>query len=154
MVKYLVNNGIDLNFKNNLGETTLIQLACNPLSFNVSKYLIENGANIHIKNNDGINALMNASYTGNLELVKLLIKNGADVNAKDKKGWNALIYTLHVAGTNIPKVEIIAILLNNGIKTVNPNLDDIYIILTSEEKNYLEILLRKSKIEKIIRNIK
>ena len=120
IIKYLVENGADINIKYNNGSTVLMK-ASKSGNYEIVKLLIENGADINDKDNDGNTALMSAfsgnyfsrdrleivkyliksgadinynlilaSGDGNLRAVKFLVENGADVNAKDNEGNTAL----------------------------------------------------------------
>ena len=77
VAKLLVENGADVNTKDNKGETPLIKLKWN---FKIVKLLIENGAIIKTK---GYTALHRQH---NPQTVKYLIEHGADVNAKTGYG--------------------------------------------------------------------
>ena len=93
VVKILIENGANINAKNNDNSTALIEASS--FYYETVKILIENGADINSKDNGGTTALMNASTEDdyiNYEICKLLIENGANVNDKDLQGANALIY--------------------------------------------------------------
>ncbi|KPA08851.1 protein phosphatase 6 regulatory ankyrin repeat subunit A, partial [Candidatus Magnetomorum sp. HK-1] len=81
LVKLLIENGIDINYKCNDGRTALL-LAFKYDHFEIAKYLIEKGADISNKKTDGLmTPLMYASKNGNIELVKyLLIEKGNNVS--------------------------------------------------------------------------
>jgi ankyrin repeat protein len=81
----LLENGADVNAKNNDGYTALMT-ASREGHKEIVELLIKNGADVNVKNNDGGTALMYASSKGHKEIVELLIKNGADVNAKNNNG--------------------------------------------------------------------
>jgi ankyrin repeat protein len=83
----LINNGADVNAKDNGGVTALMYASG---SLEVAEYLIANGADVNEKSNSGGTALMEASFRGNTALVKLLVANGADVNAHRNNGTTAL----------------------------------------------------------------
>ena len=51
---------------------------------------MENGADPNLTDAAGETALHQASYMGELEVVKCLIANGADQNLRNNKGENAL----------------------------------------------------------------
>ena len=53
MVKFLIENGADINIKNNNGDTVLHEAVLIKDNLEVVKLLIENGADINIKNNNG-----------------------------------------------------------------------------------------------------
>ena len=56
IVQYLVENGANINAKNDSGSTALM-IASYEGKFEVVEYLIEKGANVNAKNNDGLTAL-------------------------------------------------------------------------------------------------
>lgn len=71
-VKYLVENGADINAKNGGGETALIVAS----DLEVVKYLVEHGANVNAKNKNGNTPLILAPYGGE-EIRKILLEAGA-----------------------------------------------------------------------------
>ena len=112
-IEYLVEQGADVNAKNNNGETALILLAKrgrhtdigllmnestdSPMGcvsdppFKCFEILISKGANLNAKSNDGTTVLMSATQDDNSKLVKFLISKGADVMSKDNNGNTALM---------------------------------------------------------------
>jgi hypothetical protein len=85
-VKKAINNGANINAKNNYGATPL-HLACYNGYLEIVECLVENKAEINAKNNDGYPPLHLACDKGHLDIVKYLIKNGANINAKDNEGY-------------------------------------------------------------------
>ena len=79
-VKYLVENGADVNKTDGYGNTVLMDASRNG-NFEIVEYLLENGADVNAK--DEGSPLILASAKGHLEIVKCLAENGADVNFKD-----------------------------------------------------------------------
>ncbi|AQN68743.1 ankyrin repeat protein [Saudi moumouvirus] len=76
VVKYLVENGIDIHADND----SALALASDRGHLEVVKYLVESGANIHA---DKDYALRWASRCGYLDVVQYLVENGANINAKN-----------------------------------------------------------------------
>lgn len=114
VVKILIENGADIDARNNENSTALIEASS--FYYEVVKLLIENGADINAKDYGGTTALMNASTEDdyiNCEICKTLIENGANVNDKDLQGANALIY-----GSTFLKwdLSIIKLLIDSGIE--------------------------------------
>lgn len=80
-VKDLLEKGVNVNVKNELGNTPLIE-AVNSGRLNVVKILINSEASLNERNEDGWSALTIAAFNGRIDLVKVLIEAGADVNSK------------------------------------------------------------------------
>ena len=90
-VKYLIEQGTDINAKDYGGNTALTESSYEG-HLDIVKYLIENGADINTKGANGYTALIWSSDKGHLEVVKYLIEQGADVNVKNNNGYTALHY--------------------------------------------------------------
>ena len=93
IVKYLLDNGADINAKDDSNVTALIG-ASSSGHLEIVQYLVEiekdEKVDIDAKDNDGWTALMWASRIGNLGMVDCLIKNNAKVNIENKDGQTAL----------------------------------------------------------------
>lgn len=76
IVRYLANNGANLDAVNKFGETALIN-ASNNGNFEMVKALVESGANLECKDLLGYTALAIAKEKGHNEIVNFLIENGA-----------------------------------------------------------------------------
>jgi len=112
--KLLIEKGIDINIKNNQGETILMKaIQCHHPE--IAKILIENGAYINAVSNNGITVLEQAAHNGDLETVRLLIEKGAVINVKHKSCATALM----IAAYNASKkgyycLEIVRLLIESG----------------------------------------
>ena len=91
LVKNFINQGADVNAKDNLGNPYL-SLACQYGSIEIVKELIEKGADVNAKDQNGYTALIRAINRKNLNIAKFLIENGADVNTKINDGSTPLIF--------------------------------------------------------------
>jgi len=116
-IKSLLNNGADVNAKDNEGWHPL-QLAAKRGDVEIVRFLLENGADVNATNNLGGTALMSAASRGYVEIVKLLLEKGADINAQQTFGSTALMMAAIEGQTN--SVEL---LLDKGadINAKNPN---------------------------------
>ena len=84
-IKELINNGYDVNAKDEDGCTALMEAgeAFFGGSTEIIKMLIEAGADVNAKDEDGRTLLNRAAASGKTEIVKMLIEAGADVDIKD-----------------------------------------------------------------------
>lgn len=108
VVKFLLNQGYDVNFQNSkYGETALH----NAIEFEkkeVTKLLLKHKADPNIKDNKGKTPFMIASGYPDLEVIKMLVDNGANISEKDPLGRSALMKAIEEG-----KIEIIEFFLNN-----------------------------------------
>src|SRR5262245_51306230 len=103
-----VNQGIDVNVKDEHGQTALM-LAADQGHVDTVNFLSEYGASLDLQNKLGATALMLASFNGHLEVVIELLKAGANVNAEAENGATGLIQA--AAKPNEAAVQIINLLL-------------------------------------------
>lgn len=89
MVKKLLENGANLDVKNNSGETPL-NTAIRFGSESVALFLVNSGADVNIVVPDGSSVLSKAASRKNLELVKLIVEKGASVSQLDGRGETPL----------------------------------------------------------------
>jgi hypothetical protein len=110
IVTSLLEEGVDINTKNNLGWTPLHAAIWNHRD-NVAEMLIDKGADINAKDDKGRTPLHFAVEKAKKNIVELLIAKGADVNAISNDRQNALT----IARSNGHK-EIADFLIKNGAK--------------------------------------
>ena len=99
IVRFLISNGADVNYKSNDSKTPLMLAA--GTSFETTKILIENGADVNAKAEDGMTAFFHATFgvlskkvtTG---VMDLLLEYEVGINysltGKDAAGWTALLF--------------------------------------------------------------
>ena len=109
----LLEQGADVNVKDNDGETALIWAAYRGYT-DIAELLIDKEADVNVKDNDGETALMLAisflfGSTDTTDTAELLIDKGADVDATDNIIWTALIWAAYHGQT-----EIVDLLIDKG----------------------------------------
>ena len=87
IVKILLDRGADIEAKNNVGNTPLIE-AASIGDIDSLKALLNRGADIEAKNNDGNTSLIEAKT---VDILKVLIDRGADIEAKNNDGNTPLV---------------------------------------------------------------
>jgi ankyrin repeat protein len=125
VVKYLVEQGADVDAKTVVGWTVLHDAAYSG-TLDIVKYLVEQGANVDAKNNVGWTPLHAAASSGKLDVVKYLVdEQGADVDAKNNDGWTVL-HAAAYYGT----LDIVQYLVEQGAD-VDAERNDGYTVLHS-----------------------
>lgn len=85
--KYLLDEKkilFDINWQDLFGRT-VVYVASRFNRLNFLKYCVEEkGANIHLASNKGWTPLFEASFVGNMDVIKYLLEKGADMYHKDK----------------------------------------------------------------------
>jgi len=104
-VRDALENGADINAKNNAGGTALIYAIFNGHT-ETANLLIDNGADLKPEDVFGKTALINATDKGFIEIVKILIEKGADINTRNKSGETALMYASTKGYTDIANLLI------------------------------------------------
>ncbi len=108
-IRFLVENGADVNSTNNYGNTILISAVSAPYIHDIISYLLNKGAAINARNKDGNTALMFAAANGDEKIVKLLLDFKADINLHNNYEWSALSSAIEYEYHNI-----VAMLTNRG----------------------------------------
>ena len=122
VVKFLIDNGADVNLKNNGGMTAL--MSASDVSHELIELLIKSGARVNEVDDNGKSALMYAIISSSdIEVVKFLIDNGANVNLKSNDGETALM-NAYIRGNK----ELVELLINSGadVNLIDFNLKDNY----------------------------
>lgn len=105
VVRFLVENGADINAKNSYHSTPLY-LAVIRKHQEAAKYLIQQGADINLSGYGLRTPLQMALKKKQHDLAMLLIENGAEINARSYWGWSALHYALYYHDIEMAKTLI------------------------------------------------
>jgi len=81
---------------------------------NVRRCVEDHGIDVDSKGDKGFTALICASRSGRLDVVKYLIDKGANVNIQDEEGSTALIWASSPQFREDDHIEIVKTLLENG----------------------------------------
>jgi len=143
-VKFLIENGADINKSIKNGGITPLMISTGKNFFDVVKYLITKGANINQASSKSstvlgeVTALYYGSYYGNAEVVKLLLSEGADGGLQD-----TLKCTPIFASAQEGHLDVVKCLMENdkARSVVNqPNDYGTTPLFISAQKGYLEIV--------------
>lgn len=110
IIKYLIENGADINYKNKYGET-FFMYACKS-SIDI-EYLIKQGANINTQSLNGETPLIWSIKDENDTNVRILLENDADVKLETVEHKNAFQIALEVNNSTILRLISEYIMENN-----------------------------------------
>ncbi len=79
IVKLLLDHGINVNYKDELGGTALVWAARHRRSPEIIRLLVERGAQLNIKAENGLSLMPEILKSGNLELTRYLLEKGAEL---------------------------------------------------------------------------
>jgi TonB family protein len=99
-IKALLDQGVEVNAKDNNGWTALTYAVINGDS-QVVKDLLAKGAEVNPKSEEGYTPLIAAVHYKHSSLVKMLLDKGADVNTLDKNGNTALTAAVRLGDSKI-----------------------------------------------------
>jgi len=153
IVKFLLNNGANVNIQNKHGKTALHEAVFFRKN-KIIELLLENLADVNIKDNDG-NTVLHISTkfkTIGIEIVNLILNKGSYINIKDNKGNTAL----HIA-VIFNRTERIKLLLEKGAD-VNIKNDEgktaLNMAIEKEDKKIAELFLDYAIIQKDTKLVK
>ena len=119
-VKLLLENGADVNLKNDNKATPLLmaaRISNIDSSYDTVKLLLEYGADVNLKNIDGWTALMMSARYSNTDstfnTVKLLLEYGADINLKNNEGWTTVMLAARYSN-NESSLDTVKLLLKHN----------------------------------------
>jgi len=136
IVKYLVENGVDIHYKNDKA----LRKSAREGHIEIFKYLVENGADIHADNDY---AFSWSVVNGESRLVKYLIEKGVDIHYDND-------YALRISA-EYGRFKLVRYLLENGAD-INV-IEDIDEIENEDMKKYLIRMKKQKSILKQVRRI-
>ncbi len=111
-IKHLVDKGVDVNVKDNYGNTALSEAADRGYLW-IVRLLADHGAYLDVKNYAGDVPLVMAARKGRLKIMKILVGNGAYINAKGDKNRTALS-TVADMNLKMNRGKMVRYLVKNG----------------------------------------
>ena len=93
-IRWLLNQGADVNGRDEDGRTALMWAAGDAGAASVVKVLLDHGANAALVDRAGKSALIYAADQGDLPVIHLLLQHGAQPLRKDRNGWSAVKHAL------------------------------------------------------------
>lgn len=140
MIKYLIDNGADVNKANALGMTPLMAAVYDG-RYKAFRYLVKRGARLNVKDNIGYYPLHYAAKADNTEIAANLISLGADINIQDEIGQTPLYKAI---GNGHLKVA--EFLIDNGAKVNyrdNAGVTPLHVAVYNKQHKIIEMLIRK-----------
>jgi len=107
-VRTLLDSGVDVNLRDDLGRTALIATAGEPHEALLNE-LLARGANVNAQDNQRNTALMFAAGRGELANVRSLLRARADIGARNDDDETALISAIKFG-----QVDVVELLLDQG----------------------------------------
>jgi len=91
IIKYLIENGADVDTVNDYGQTILM-FACKSNHLKMVQYLVEKGIQINATDNNNDTALILSCKYNNYVIAKYLVEKGAQINIITSYKYTALTY--------------------------------------------------------------
>lgn len=141
-VKQFIENGFDVNTKNQGGQTLLMLAGFNGHT-DICEYLIKKGIHVETRDGDGRTALMYTSTGPFAQTVEFLLKKGADASAVDsKEHWTPLMFAAAEG-----QYEVVKLLLDAGADSTIKDVD-------GDTAESFAIQNKHDKVVKLIREYK
>lgn len=108
IVRFLISNGADCNYKNQYGDSPFTRAATN-CHFGVLKQLIDAGVDVNTKYADGTPVISRAANDGVIKLVKFLLSEGVDIKTLNKEDSSLLMLA-----SSSGHLDLVQYLIDNG----------------------------------------
>ncbi len=116
IVRYLVEQGADVNAPGDMDRTPLMAAASNGCHLEILRFLVEHGANVNARGELGWTALIWAAREGCIECVKYLLSQGANPNIRARGGETIIELTQETDSSNRQSIIHILKTSMNGPK--------------------------------------
>lgn len=122
MARTLVQQGAEIDFREELSDQTLLQIASRLGHIDIVQLLLETGVDANAKAGHFGTALMNAIREGQGKIVKIPVDHGADMNAGDILYGTLLRAARHWAVPDGKGGAILSDVIDNSRLTYDKNL--------------------------------
>jgi len=140
IVRYLIDNGADVNGKDWAGDTPLHKAASEGYR-EIMSYLVSKGADIRSRNKFQSTPLHHASYQTSLQPIVFLVENGAEINSTNIK----IETPLNIAAY-MDNYQIIAYLIASGADvniSDNMGMSPLHYAIFGRDAKVIRLLLSK-----------
>lgn len=132
--KLLLNKNFDINSKDYLGNTALMEAVLSD-NKDCAKLLLQNGANPNISNQKDKSPLQTAIVSNNFSMADILIENGANIN---------FAYTQHDGLRTFENQSIFFIICQDFYKNININTNPFFKMGASDLDNRFKLLINEN----------
>ena len=135
-VRFLLNQGADVNLKDDYGFTAL-HLAAESSMYEAVICLVKNGADVNAVNFRDVTPLMMAcDDDSNMDIVRYLMRRGADLHLFDADGFTALSYAIF--SDSDFTLDILSFLIQNGADVNTINREELTPLMLASLNGYLD----------------
>jgi len=103
LLKQILDHGVDVNLRDRVEDTPLIDAVAEGSSDEMVAFLIANGANVNAQNHHGFSALHRAASRNNVVVAQMLIVAGAEVDIMTEDGITPLLIAANDGHTEITR---------------------------------------------------
>jgi ankyrin repeat protein len=150
ILKLLIDNGADINKKNEFGVSFFL-LECQKGNTATIKKFIDHGVDVNTTNSEGSGALHKSVISKNIEAVKLVLAaNGLKIRMKDRYGKTALLYAAEDAVLERGNPSVFDLIFNASVKANIKKIDKTAIeILKESDRLDIKLYLLKNGLLKL-----
>ncbi len=145
LVKFLVENGININAVDKYGNTALHQAARKGF-LPIVKYLVGNGGNVNHQNEKKVTPFNEAIYYNHLECAEYLLGKGADIDNHFDLDYDFGITSLHfaVGGGFTYSKDLVKFLIEKGANVCETDAENNLLLATAVKQNTLTAQIVKA----------
>jgi ankyrin repeat protein len=116
-IRYLIDNGADVNARDQLQGTALVRAAGSFGDLDSVQVLLSAGAEVNVQDKNGMTPLMWAARWGDAQRVEALVAAGAKVTVRDNNGKSALDWARGQGGKAQQTIAVLQPLTDSEAKS-------------------------------------